>query len=671
MEKVIEIKNKNGLHTRVAAMVVRQSQMIEKQYNCRLFLKRPGSRSGVPCNSVLPLVSLKIKSGEKVAVFCDLPDCQEAVEELVRFFEQTPMLELPESEAVDNLLQESTLASEKIFESIDNGLIAMDSQGIINIFNRAAEEITGIKASDIIGKKGDDWVPNFNLQDLLQSKDEKLGLKHKIGKKWVITNKSPIIVGEEIVGGVVVFQDISQIEEMSWELHSIKELKEKLNTILETVDDGICMIDQKRFVTYVNYPFVKMFKKEGTQVLSRQIGDLFPGEKFTEAFYKGKQELMIKTESGREFIMMARLIVIDEKQRGSVLVARELTEIEKLVERVEALSAKASYLQDELSKKEELSPSFNSIMGKSGALIESLTIASKAARTDATVLIRGESGTGKELVARAIHRAGSRGNKAFVSMNCAAIPPNLLESELFGYEKGAFTGAYKEKRGKFELADGGTIFLDEIGDMDKMMQAKLLRVLQEQEIERIGGVKPIKIDVRVIAATNVMLEKMMEEGAFRRDLYYRLNVITVMLPPLRQRKGDIPLLVEHFSEKISRKYDLPHCTITKKALAALEQYHFPGNVRELENIIESGVTLSNNDWVTIQDLPAYLRNSESESENSGKILGWSGEKIPKLEEMEKELIGKALKIAGSYRQAGILLGIDHKTVAAKAKKYRL
>lgn len=671
MEKVMIIKNKNGLHTRVAAMVVRQAQIIEKKYKCQLFIKRLNSRSGVPCNSVLPLVSLKIKYGESVVVFCDHPTGEEAVLMLTDFLEQTPQFELPETEAVDSLLQESTLASEKIFESINNGLIAMDSQGIINIFNRAAEEITGIKASDIIGKKGDDWVPNFNLQDLLQSKDEKLGLKHKIGKKWVITNKSPIIVGDEIVGGVVVFQDISQIEEMSWELHSIKELKEKLNTILETVDDGICMIDQSRQITYVNYPFVKMFKKEGTQVLSRHIGELFPQEKFSEAFFMGQQDLMIKTDSGREFIMMSRLIVIEEKCRGNVLVAREVTEIEKLAERVEALSAKASFLQDELSKKEELNPSFNCIMGKSGALIESLTIASKAARTDATVLIRGESGTGKELVARAIHRAGARGDKAFVSMNCAAIPSNLLESELFGYEKGAFTGAFKEKRGKFELADGGTIFLDEIGDMDKMMQAKLLRVLQEQEIERIGGIRPIKIDVRVIAATNAPLEKMMEEGSFRKDLYYRLNVITVMLPPLRQRKGDIPLLVEHFSEKISRKYDLPHCTITKKALAALEQYQFPGNVRELENIIESGVTLSNNEWVTIDDLPAYLRLSDHDLEKDEKRYDWSGENIPTLEEVEKELIGKALKKAGSYRQAGILLGIDHKTVAAKVKKYQL
>ncbi|MBP8866412.1 MAG: PAS domain S-box protein, partial [Acetobacterium sp.] len=262
MEKTqrVVIRNKNGIHTRVAAMVARQAQKIEKIWDCQLYLRRPSSRDGVTCNSVLPLVSLKIRHGELVEVYSSNPGSEEAVFKLASFLSQTAELEVPDTEAIDSILQENTLASEKIFESINNGLIAMDSHGIINIFNRAAEEITGIKAADIIGKKADEWVPNFNLNDLLTSKRENLGLKHKIGKKWVITNKSPIIVDDEVIGGVVVFQDISQIEELSGELHSVKELKEKLNNILETVDDGICMINHDREVTYVNHPFVKMFK---------------------------------------------------------------------------------------------------------------------------------------------------------------------------------------------------------------------------------------------------------------------------------------------------------------------------------------------------------------------------------------------------------------------------
>ncbi|MBI4857096.1 MAG: sigma 54-interacting transcriptional regulator [Acetobacterium woodii] len=673
MEKAqrIIIKNKNGLHTRVAAMVARQSQKIEEIWDCQLYLRRIDSQEGVPCNSVLPLVSLKVKNGELVEVYSHDSGSAEAVYKLASFLGQTAELEVPENEVIDSILQENTLASEKIFESINNGLIAMDSNGIINIFNRAAEEITGINAKDIIGKKGDEWVPNFNLTDLLYSKRENLGFKQKIGEKWVITNKSPILVDEEVVGGVVVFQDISQIEELSWELHSVKELKEKLNNILETVDDGICMINRCQEVTYVNHPFVKMFKKEGTQVLTRKIHELFPKEKFGEAFFLGKDENIITTKDGREFILNARPIIIESKFRGNVVVAKELTEIAKLADRIELLAQKTQFLQEELAKKEGLNQSFNNIVGKSGALIESLTVASKASRTDAAVLIRGESGTGKEMVARSIHLAGSRNSKPFVGMNCAAIPSNLLESELFGYEKGAFTGAYKEKRGKFEIASGGTIFLDEIGDMDKAMQAKLLRVLQEQEIERIGGVKPIKIDVRVIAATNSPLEEMMKEGTFRRDLYYRLNVITVLLPPLRQRKGDIPLLVEHFTEKISKKYDLPKCAIKKNALTALEHYHFPGNVRELENMIEGGMTLSNTEWITLDDLPSYLWDEIDNLRTIENTFSLDGDNLPTFEEMERALIEKAIIRHGSFRKAGQALGLDHKTIANKVKKYQL
>jgi phosphotransferase system HPr (HPr) family protein len=667
----IRINNKNGLHTRIAAMIARQSQKIETTWQCQLYLRRENTQSAVPCNSVLPLVSLKIKKGEVVEIYSRNVESGEAVYRLATFISQTPEFEFPETEAIDIMLQENTLTSEKIFESIDNGLIAMDSQGIINIFNRAAEEITGIKAIDIIGKKADMWVPNFSLKELLNSKKENLGLKHKIGKRWVITNKSPIIVNEEVVGGVVVFQDISQIEELSCELNSVKELKEKLNNILEAVDDGICMINRNQEVTYVNHPFVKMFNKEGMQVLERKIQDLFPKEKLQKDFFMEKNEMLITNNDGREFILNVRPIMIETKMRGNILVARELTKIEKLMDRIELLSEKTKFLEDELNKKEGVNNAFNGIVGKSGVLIESLTMASKAARTDATLLIRGESGTGKEMVARAIHRAGARCNKSFVGMNCAAIPSNLLESELFGYEKGAFTGAYKDKPGKFEIANGGTIFLDEIGDMDMAMQAKLLRVLQEQEIERIGGVKPIKIDVRIIAATNSPLEKMMKEGLFRRDLYYRLNVITVMLPPLRQRKGDMPLLIEHFSEKISKKYDLPKCTINKTALNALERYYFPGNVRELENMIEGGMTLSNTEWITIDDLPSYLREERKELKIEEKIFNINGENIPTFQEMERQLIQVALKKYGSFRQVGLALGLDHKTIAAKVKKYHL
>ena len=229
----------------------------------------------------------------------------------------------------------------------------------------------------------------------------------------------------------------------------------------------------------------------------------------------------------------------------------------------------------------------------------------------------------------------------------------------------------RTKPGKFELANGGTIFLDEIGDMDKAMQAKLLRVLQEQEVERVGGLAPIKIDVRVIAATNAPLETMMKAQDFRSDLYYRLNVISVLLPPLKQRKGDLPLLIEAFVDKICMRYQLPQKRISKAALQCLERYDFPGNVRELENIIERAITLSTDEWIGPWDLPAYVdKDGENVPDPREHTLEF-GEKLPTFEEMEKQLIAKALEQHKSFRKAGEALKLDHKTVSAKAKKYGL
>ena len=234
---------------------------------------------------------------------------------------------------------------------------------------------------------------------------------------------------------------------------------------------------------------------------------------------------------------------------------------------------------------------------------EALNLVGRVAPSQATVLILGESGTGKELFARAIHYAGPRAGKPLVKVNCAALPENLLESELFGHEKGAFTGAVARRIGRFEQADQGSIFLDEIGDLSPALQSKLLRVLQEKEIERVGSNQTIKIDVRVIAATNRNLEEAIRKGAFREDLYYRLNVVTLSLPPLRERKEDIPILIDHFLKKYSRENKKEVSSLTKEAKDLLLHYDYPGNVRELENIIERAVVLCRGENITSQDLP--------------------------------------------------------------------
>ncbi len=321
---------------------------------------------------------------------------------------------------------------------------------------------------------------------------------------------------------------------------------------------------------------------------------------------------------------------------------------------------------------------FEKIIGNSKTLKESLYIARKASKSDSSVIIYGESGTGKELLAEAIHLSSKRKDKPLIKVNCASIPDNLIESELFGHEKGSFTGAIKRKLGKFELAQNGTIFLDEIGEMDKNIQAKILRAIQNKEIQRVGGEETIKLNIRIISATNKNLEEMIKKNEFREDLFYRLNVIPIELPPLRDRKGDITLLIKHFLNKKLENNEIKN--ISDEALIALCNYKWNGNIRELENIIERILVLSEKDLIGIEDIPYFIRNYNNscniklkEITNTEDSLSkiFNDEKIYTLKEYEKLIIEKALKRYGSYNKAGKALGITHRTVSLKAKEYGL
>jgi transcriptional regulator with PAS, ATPase and Fis domain len=302
-------------------------------------------------------------------------------------------------------------------------------------------------------------------------------------------------------------------------------------------------------------------------------------------------------------------------------------------------------------------------MGESPQIVEVLKVIEKVANTNSTVLIQGESGTGKELVARALHRNSSRAHQEMVVVNCAAIPENLLESELFGHERGAFTGATYQKIGKFERADKSTLFLDEIGDMSMALQAKLLRALQEQEIERLGGTKVIRVDVRIIAATNHDLRQAIEKGAFRLDLYYRLNMIPIFLPPLRERQGDILILAEYFLRKHSAAHNQPIRLISQKARDLLTHYDWLGNVRELEYSILRAVLFAEGDVILPKHLPQEIQSPGKRTTESIPI-GMT------LQEMEKELILKTLERTGGNRtQTAQILGISLRSLHYKLRSY--
>ncbi len=316
-------------------------------------------------------------------------------------------------------------------------------------------------------------------------------------------------------------------------------------------------------------------------------------------------------------------------------------------------------IRENLRLKDELSNYFklDGIFGRSEKFLKALSIARRVARTNATVLITGESGTGKELLAKAIHYNSPRHSKPFVAINCASIPETLIESELFGYEPGAFTGATSRKKGLFEIAHEGTLFLDEIGDMPLMTQAKLLRVLQEKEIMRLGGREPVKIDVRIIAATNKDLEEELKKGRFREDLFYRLRVVTIEMPSLKERKEDIPGLVEFFIKKYSREFGKTIKGIEPRTLKMLEEYHWPGNVRQLESVIEKAVIMAD-DIIR----PEHVRDELKDfSQSSIYDIDIPPEGI-NLEELEMRLLKKAMEMSnGVVAKAAKLLGLSYKT----------
>ncbi len=333
-------------------------------------------------------------------------------------------------------------------------------------------------------------------------------------------------------------------------------------------------------------------------------------------------------------------------------------------------------IDENLNLKSKLSETyrFENIIGVSGKMQEVFRKISKVAHSDATVLIRGESGTGKELIARAIHYHSPRSDFPLVEINCASIPETLLESELCGHEKGAFTGAYKQKKGKFEIANGGTLFLDEIGELPLSLQAKLLRVLQDGRFTRVGGVENIEVNVRLIAATNADLEKLMEAGKFREDLYYRLNVIPILIPPLRDRREDIGPLTDFFVQKYAQKNKKNIKGISQEARFILMNYDWPGNVRELENAIENAVVMAEGDMITPADLPGYLQSTVPEGSMMEQLLrqhqGMSYKE--KLEAFEREIIRQALEETGGNKtHAAKKLGFTLRTLRNKVKKYNL
>ncbi|MCX7625483.1 MAG: sigma-54 dependent transcriptional regulator [Candidatus Sumerlaeaceae bacterium] len=440
--------------------------------------------------------------------------------------------------------------------------------------------------------------------------------------------------------------------------------------------DGVEAIERVRAEDFdVALLDIRMPRLDGLDAL-RQIHSMRPELLVIMITAFGSQESAMRAMKEGAYDYFTKPFNLDELR----LVVRRAVEKSALRRQLASLE---NQLRDRLS--------FDRLIGQSPPMQRVYELIRKVVATDVTVLITGESGTGKELVAQAIHYHSARKNKPFVSVNCAAIPETLLESELFGYERGAFTGAVGTKLGQFEIANGGTVFLDEIGDMSLALQAKLLRVLQEREIVRVGATKPIRVDIRIIAATNRDLTELVAAKKFREDLFFRLNVIPVSLPPLRERRGDIPLLVNHFISVYNPRLNKAITSIEPAALELLERYPWPGNVRELENVIQRAMILATGSTITVEDLPSVIfQRRSSHAKNGDWLTDLAGdsdtmkalledfslplqEKVERLtEELEKRIITAALRKANFHRQeTADLLKISRKSLHNKMVKYNL
>lgn len=570
-------------------------------------------------------------------------------------------------------LRNESYKDELIFNAINDGMIVVNASGVISVFNQSAEKITGISKHNAIGKHILQVIPSSRLPRVMETKRTEINqeLTFHNGTK-VITTRIPII-GEngEVLGALAVFKDITEIVDLAEEITNLKEIQMMLEAIIQSSDDAISVVDEEGKGILINRAYTRLTGLSEEEVIGKPATiDIYEGESMHMKVLQTRRPVrgakMIVGPNKKEVVVNVAPVIVNGKLKGSVGVIHDMSEIQ-------ALNKELTRAR-QIIRKLEAKYTFEDIIGKSDEMILAIEQAKLGAKTPATVLLRGESGTGKELFAHAIHNASDRKFNKFIRVNCASLSESLLESELFGYEEGAFSGAKRGgKKGLFEEANNGSIFLDEIGELSASTQAKLLRVLQEQEIIRVGGTKAIPINVRVIAATNVNLEKNIVNGQFREDLFHRLNRMPIQIPPLRNRKEDIPLLCERLIQKINQDYGRNVEGVTNAALNLLKAYDWPGNVRELENILGRAIIFMkfHETMIDIHHLPDLISHDQKNHEmNERQYESLHLQK--RLDAYEKEIILEALKKhQGNKTNAAKELGISIRNLYYKIDKYQI
>jgi transcriptional regulator with PAS, ATPase and Fis domain len=577
----------------------------------------------------------------------------------------------------------------KMGEALRHGVLAVDKKGKIRVFNHFCGLVLAVKVQDALGKDWRDIVPESRLGIALAKGPR--GIQNyylAFEEKKIRVTQFTFCEGKEINGVVEFWEDYSEIEKLTGRLKEALEQNRLLDSILNSAYEDVGAVDREGRVIYANEKGALRLGIDRRAIIGRFMREIRSDCLMEKVARSGVPQMGKLWHVKDKFVPVMVLPLIENGEvKGAVCksVFRDLSEAEDFIKKIRPYCRQTIKVNPVSGNGSAGSRyTFDDIVGESPAMKAAKELARRSALTEATVLLLGESGTGKELFAHAIHSASPRKDGPFLRVNCASIPEPLLESELFGYEEGAFTGARKGgKPGKFELANGGTIFLDEVGDMSLNMQAKLLRVLQEGEIEKVGGTQTRQVDVRVIAATNQDLKAKVQRGEFREDLYYRLEVILIRIPPLRERLEDIHLLVSHLVSRLCAKYGKDPFQIAPPVFEILKAYSWPGNVRELGNVLEGAVCLADKQVIGAADLPPHfvertgktccLPAGPGEQKASGPPPGpLACARESAVNEAEKTAIERALEFTrGNKRKAAGILGIARSTFYEKLKRYNL
>ncbi|MGE7631449.1 sigma 54-interacting transcriptional regulator [Bacillus paramycoides] len=578
-----------------------------------------------------------------------------------------------EKEELIEKLEEQTQQGDLILNSTHDGMIVIDREGQVRLFNKSAERIIGYKKEEAVGKYILEVIPTSKLLRIIRTKQIEVNYELTLeNEKKIITTRIPILKEDgEIQGAFAIFKDITEVVDLAEEVTDLKEIQTLLEAIINSSEEAISVVDEKGRGLVINPAYTKLTGLTEEDIIGKPATtDIVEGESMHMKVLRTRRAVrgihMKIGQKKRDVIVNVAPVIVDGILKGSVGVIRDVSEIQKLTNELNRAR--------QIIRTLEAKYSFDDIVGDSDETTAAIEQAKLGANTPATVLLRGESGTGKELFAHAIHNGSNRKYNKFVRVNCAAISETLLESELFGYEEGAFSGAKRGgKRGFFEEANNGSIFLDEIGELSANTQAKLLRVLQEKEIVKVGGTKAIPINVRVIAATHVNLEKAILEGKFREDLYYRLNKIPIQIPSLRQRKGDIPAIAERLIQKINQDYGRNVEGLTDAAVSYLQSYEWPGNVRELENILGRAIIFMNYNeiYIDVHHLPPLHKEEQVETKQNNLLPELEEKALEHLvTEFEGNIIHEYLeKFDGNKTKTAKALGISVRNLYYKLEKY--